>query len=138
MAITVSSSRIRRTLPALLLLYGVASLVHFTHNAEFLAEYPNLPVWLTRGQVYVAWFGITGVGVLGYLLARARYELVGFGILGVYAARGLDGLLHYGRAPMAEHTVAMNFTIWFEVVAASLVLVAIFKLMGERFKRIAA
>ena len=134
MSIAVSSSRIRRVLPALLLLYGVASLVHFTHNAEFLAEYPNLPVWLTRGQVYVAWVGITGVGVLGYLLARAKYELVGFRVIGVYAALGLDGLLHYGRAPMAEHTVAMNFTIWFEVLAASLVLVATFMLMGERLR----
>lgn len=124
------SSRIRKALPALLILYGVASFAHFVHNAEFLADYPNLPVWLTRGQVYVAWSGITGVGVLGYLLTRARYELVGFGVIGVYAAIGLDGLLHYGRAPMAAHTVTMNLTIWFEVVAALLVLVAISTLMG--------
>jgi len=125
-------SRVKKALPALLLLYGVASLAHFVHNAEFLADYPNLPVWLTRGQVYLAWIGITGVGVLGYLLVRAKYELLGFGVLGVYAAIGLDGLLHYGRAPMTAHTATMNLTIWFEVVAASLVLVAIARLFGER------
>jgi hypothetical protein len=115
-----------------LVLYGVASLTHFVHNAEFLADYPNLPVWLTRAQVYVAWFGVTGVGVVGYFLARAKCELVGFGVIGVYAAMGLDGLLHYDRAPMAAHTVTMNLTIWFEVVAASLVLVAVFGLLGGR------
>jgi hypothetical protein len=133
MAVTELSSR-RKALPALLILYGVASLAHFVHNAEFLAEYPNLPIWLSRSQVYVAWFGITALGVLGYLLIRTKYELFGFGVLGVYAAIGLDGLLHYGRAPMTAHTAAMNFTIWFEVAAASLVLVAIAGLLGERLR----
>jgi hypothetical protein len=132
MGIAELPSRIRRALPALLILYGVASLTHFVHNAEFLAEYPNLPVWLSRGQVYVAWFGITALGVFGYGLIRAQYELCGFVILGVYAALGLDGLLHYSRAPMAAHTAAMNFTIWFEVVAASLVLAAIASLVRAR------
>jgi hypothetical protein len=127
-------SRARRALPVLLILYGVASLGHFVHNAEFLADYPNLPAWLTRGQVYVAWLGIQAVGVVGYLLARAKYEFLGFGILGVYAAIGLDGLLHYSRAPMAAHTAAMNLTIWFEVAAAVLVLCAIAGLLGERFR----
>ena len=126
------SSRIRKVLPALLLLYSAASLAHFAHNAEFLADYPNLPVWLTRSHVYIAWLAITAVGVLGYLLVRAKYELVGFGVVAIYAAIGLDGLLHYGRAPMAAHTVTMNLTIWFEVIAASLVLVASFGVLGER------
>jgi hypothetical protein len=133
MRIAKLSSRTRSALPALLILYCVASLTHFVHNAEFLSEYPNLPVWLSRGQVYVAWFGITAVGVLGYLLLRAKYELIGFVVLGVYAALGLDGLLHYSRAAMSAHTATMNFTIWFEVVAALLVLAAIAGLFGERF-----
>jgi hypothetical protein len=112
-------------LPALLLLYGAASLVHFAHNAEFLADYPNLPAWLMRAQVYAVWLGITALGVLGYLLARARYPRLGLSLLTVYAALGLDGLAHYSRAPFAAHTAGMNFTILFEVVAAVLVLVAI-------------
>ena len=114
-----------RVLPALLLLYGVASLVHFAHNAEFLTDYPNLPTWLTRAQVYAVWLGITAVGVLGYVLARAKYPRVGLSLLTVYAALGLDGLAHYTRAPFTAHTAAMNFTILFEVGAATLVLVAI-------------
>ena len=134
MGISELPSRTRGTLPILLMLYGVASLGHFVHNAEFLADYPNLPVWLTRSQVYVAWFGIQAVGLVGYLLARATYEFLGFGILGVYAAIGLDGLLHYSRAPMAAHTATMNFTIWFEVAAAVLVLCAIAGLLGQRFR----
>lgn len=114
-----------RVLPALLLLYGVASLVHFAHNAEFLTDYPNLPTWLTRAQVYAAWLGITALGVLGYMLARAKYPRAGLSLLTVYAALGLDGLAHYTRAPFTAHTAGTNFTILFEVVAATLVLVAI-------------
>jgi hypothetical protein len=127
-------TRSRRVLLVLLTLYGVASLAHFAHNAEFLAAYPNLPGWLTRAQVYVAWLGITGVGILGYCLARAKHEVIGLGVLAVYAALGFDGLAHYGRAPMAAHTAAMNFTIWFEVAAATLALIAIVWRFGERFR----
>src|SRR5262245_32135800 len=129
-----STSGIRRALPILLVFYALASLGHFVHNAEFLADYPNLPVWLTRWQVYAVWLGIQAIGVLGYLLTRTRYEFLGFGVLGVYAAIGLDGLLHYGRAPMSAHTATMNFTIWFEVAAAVLVLCAIAGLLGARFR----
>ena len=28
-----------------LLAYTAASLFHYTHNAVFLADYPNLPAW---------------------------------------------------------------------------------------------
>ena len=125
-------SRSKKLLPVLLLMYGVASLTHFGHNAEFLADYPNLPVWLTRGEVYVAWLGVTAIGVLGYVLVRAKYELVGLGVLAAYAALRLDGLAHYSRAPLAAHTAAMNLTIWFEVVTATLVLIAIAGHLGER------
>jgi len=112
-------------LPVLLLVYCVASLVHFAHNAEFLADYPNLPTWLTRAQVYLVWIGITVTGVVGYLLAHTRYPRAGLSILAVYAALGLDGLAHYGRAPFEAHTAMMNFTILFEVGAAIAVLAAI-------------
>jgi hypothetical protein len=47
---------------ALIATYFVASLAHFAHNAEFIALYPNMPSWLTREQVYLAWIGITGIG----------------------------------------------------------------------------
>lgn len=118
-------SGLGRVLPALLLLYGAASLVHFAHNAELLADYPNLPAWLTRAQIYAVWIGITALGLIGYLLARTRYPRVGLCFLTVYAALGLDGLAHYSRVPFAAHTAGMNFTILFEVVAAVLVLVTI-------------
>lgn len=117
--------RLEAVLPCLLLLYGVASLVHFTHNAEFLTAYPNLPGWLTRSDVYIAWLGVTALGVAGYLLLRFKYRVVGVCLLTAYAVLGLDGLAHYTRAPMRAHTAAMNFTIWFEVAAAAAVLLAL-------------
>jgi hypothetical protein len=120
-------------LPSLLLLYGVSSLVHFAHNAEFLNAYPNLPEWLTRSGVYLAWFCITALGVLGYLLFRSRHQGIGFCLLIVYAALGLDGLIHYTRAPLSAHTAAMNFTILFEVAAAASALVALGIFGAARF-----
>jgi hypothetical protein len=105
-----------------LLLYCAASLVHFAHNAEFLEDYPNLPAWLSRAQVYAVWVGITAIGIAGYVLHRLGHGLVGLIVVAVYAGLGFDGLLHYGRAPFAEHTAGMNFSILFEVVAAGLLL----------------
>jgi len=109
----------------LLLLYLAASLVHFTHNAEFLGDYPNLPPWLTRTGVYLAWIGQSSIGILGYVLYRSGWRLVGLALLLVYAGFGFDGLLHYTRAPFDSHTAAMNFTIWFEVATAALVLLSV-------------
>ena len=108
-----------------LLLYGVASFVHFAHNAENLAAYPNLPAWLSRAGVYAAWCGITMLGLSAYVLRRRGYEWAGLALLAVYAALGFDGLLHYGRAPMHVHTAAMNSTIWFEVCTAGLAFAAV-------------
>lgn len=116
------------------MLYGIASFVHFAHNAEFLTDYPNLPSWLTRVQVYAVWVGITALGVLGYSLLRAGRGVVGLCVLGVYAAIGFDGLLHYTRAPVAAHTAAMNLTIWAEVAAAALLLVAVLALIIRQLR----
>lgn len=110
---------------ALLLLYLAASLLHFAHNAEYLADYPNLPAWLGRADVYLVWLGLAVVGIGGYALYRGGWRLAGSLLLGAYAASGFDGLLHYTRAPFAAHTAAMNFTIWFEFVAAGLLLLAV-------------
>ena len=110
-------------MPWLLAFYAVASLVHFTHNAEYLAQYPNLPASWTRADVYLAWCGVTTVGLSGYLLYRVGYRLVGLTVLLIYSGLGFDGLLHYTRAPIGHHSPAMNFTIWAEVIAAALVLI---------------
>ena len=116
----------------LLLLYLAASLLHFVHNAEYLDDYPNLPAWLGRADVYLAWLGAAAVGVGGYALCRRGWRLAGLLMLGLYAAFGLDGLLHYTRAPLEAHSPAMNFTIWFEVVAAGLLLIAVIASVAKR------
>ena len=115
----------------MLLLYFAASLLHFAHNAEYLADYPNLPAWLGRADVYLVWLGLAAVGVVGYALYRGGWRLAGLLLLGGYAAAGFDGLLHYTRAPFAAHTAAMNFTIWFEVATAGLLLIAVVAALVE-------
>ena len=118
----MASSRI---LAGLLLAYGLASLVHFTHNAEYLADYPNLPQTWTRAGVYLAWLGMTAVGIAGWLLVSRGRVLAGLGVLAIYAALGIDSLGHYVVAPLGAHTAAMNWTIFIEVCAAALVLVEV-------------
>jgi len=103
----------------LLALYGVASLVHFAHNAEYIAFYPNLPAWLTRENVYLAWLAVTGVGVAAVAFAAARWRAAAALSLVVYGSLGLYGLGHYGLAPCSEHTFSMNLTIWAEALAGA-------------------
>ena len=114
-------SRIRVSLPrhlwVLLALYAIASLVHFSHNAEYIALYPNMPAWLTREKVYLAWLMITGVGIVGTVLDATGWCMTAALFLAAYGAFGLDGLGHYTLALCSEHTLAMNLSIWFEAVA---------------------
>ena len=119
-----SNARGGRLLIALLFLYGVASLIHFTHNAEFLREYPNMPGWLSRSQVYTVWIAQTAIGVCGYVLWRRGHDILGLSVIAAYAAFGFDGLAHYALAPLGAHSVGMHLTIWAEVVAAALLIAA--------------
>ena len=125
MSVPVTPHRTRRMMPWLLALYASASLLHFTHNAEYLARYPNLPASWTRADVYLAWCGVTALGLLGYVLYRIGYPRLGLLLLAVYGGLGFAGLLHYTRASIAHHSAAMNFTIWAEVAAAALFLISV-------------
>lgn len=121
-------------LPWSLVLYASASLLHFTHNAEYLALYPNLPPSWSRADVYLAWCFLTALGVAGYVVFRRGYRAVGLAVLCVYAGLGFDGLLHYTRAPVDHHSTMMNVTIWAEAVAAALVLVNLAAIAAHREK----
>ena len=125
----------RAWMGGLLLLYLAASLLHFAHNAEYLADYPNLPAWLDRSEVYVVWVAFAAIGIVGYVLYRIGRRLVGLLLVGLYAVLGFDGLLHYTRAPLEAHTAAMNFTIWFEVAAAALLLISVMMLAIQQRSR---
>jgi hypothetical protein len=124
----------RRILLALLVAYGVASLVHFIHNAEFLADYPGMPPGWTREGVYLVWVAITLIGVVGWLLATRGFQVAGLLLVALYAVFGLDSLGHYLLAPMSAHTLAMNSTILVEVVAAALVLAEATRLLTLRLR----
>lgn len=120
-------------LPRLILVYVAASLIHFVHNAEFLADYPNLPLSWTRSGVYGGWLLMTMVGMGGWILISRGYQ-AGLLLLGVYAVLGWDSLAHYFVAPFSEHTVGMNLTILLEVTAASLVFVEVLRQLIRQVK----
>ena len=127
-----ATGRESQALSWLLLLYVAASLLHFMHNAEYLAQYPNLPASWSRADVYTAWCCLTTLGLAGYALYRCGYARSGLAVLGVYAGLGFDGLLHYTRAPLGHHTATMNFTIWTEAAAAALLLIQVVRVAAGR------
>jgi hypothetical protein len=113
----------QRTLPWALLFYAAATLLHFTHNAAYLAQYPNLPATWSAGEVYLAWCALTLLGVLGYIAYRRGHRHSGMALLVLYGVLGFAGFLHYTRAPMLQHSATMNVTIWTEAAAAALLLI---------------
>jgi len=124
-----------RLLLALTAAYFLTSLGHFSHNAEFICEYPNLPAWLTRTQVYAVWAAITSVGVAGLILMRRKFMATGLLLVAVYAALGFDGLGHYAVAPIELHPLIANVTILSEVVAAALLLPVALWLLASHMLR---
>lgn len=124
-----------KVLLALTAAYFLTSLGHFSHNAEFICEYPNLPAWLTRTQVYAVWAAITSVGALGLLLMRKKYMATGLLLVAIYAALGFDGLGHYAVAPLELHPLMANVTILSEVAAAALLLPMALWLLALRLAR---
>jgi hypothetical protein len=117
----------RQVLVLALIALAAATLLHHVHNAEFLADYPNMPASLTRGHVYLAWLGATAVGVAGYALLRCGWRRLGTTLLIAYACYGLDGLVHYLLAPLSAHTVAMNLSIAAEAAAATALLIVLIR-----------
>lgn len=101
-------------------LYGVASLVHFAHNALFADAYPNLPSWVTPSVVVATWLAISSIAGLAWFSLHCGARVLGLALLAVYAAFGLDAFGHYELAPIDAHSLAMNVTIWFEGLSAIL------------------
>jgi|KBSSwiStaDraftv2_1062776.scaffolds.fasta_scaffold00443_22 hypothetical protein len=120
-----SATRKDSLLLPLILIYGAASLAHHMHNAIYLHDYPNLPVWLTAAGVVAAWLAVAAVGAVGYLLYRRVSRAVGLMTISAYAVLGFAGLDHYTVAPMSAHTLVMNLTILLEVVTSAVLLVCV-------------
>ena len=118
----------------ILLIYCLASLLHFVHNAVFIDDYPNLPSWISDVGIYITWLAITGIGIVGYLLIHYGKRFIGLVTCAVYGAIGLDGLGHYSLAPISAHTFTMNFTIWFEATTATIVLIVVTSFIVRHFK----
>jgi len=126
-----------RGLLFLTIVYGAASLLHFAHNALFIRQYPNLPSWLSSGEVWAAWCGVSTIGALGYYVYRRLSRAAGLMALAVYALLGFAGLDHYAVAPISAHSIEMNATIVAEVAAAAVLLVFV-GCSGLRLRRVVA
>lgn len=115
----------------LFLVFFIANLAHFVHNAEYIAHYPGMPSWLTREQVYLAWIAGASVGLAGLLVYRTKLKVLGLALVAAYGALGIDGLAHYTLALCSEHTLATNLTIWFEALTGLCLLLASAMLIGR-------
>jgi hypothetical protein len=123
-----------RTLLALVLVHAVASLVHFVHNATFLADYPNMPEWITPGGVYAVWLGEAAIGALGVILFLRGRTMIGLALIAIYAVLGFGGFDHYTLASMSAHTLAMNATIWLEAATGILLLLFVVRIALNKAK----
>ena len=119
----------------LFLIFFIANLTHFVHNAEYIAYYPGIPAWLTREKVYLAWVAGVSVGLVGLLVTRTRFKLLGVSLIAAYGALGIDGLAHYTLGLCSEHTLVTNLTIWFEVLAGMALLLASGLLIGKNLSK---
>ena len=111
-----------RSLLALVVIHAAASLLHFVHNATFLADYPNMPDWITPGGVYAVWLGEAAIGAVGVILLIRGRTMLGLALIAIYAVLGLGGLDHYTLASISAHTLAMNATIWLETATGLILL----------------
>jgi hypothetical protein len=136
MRLPLTSPLLSKRVWALLAVYFVASLTHFAHNAEFIAFYPNMPVWLTREKVYLAWLAVSSFGIAGLIVLRLGPHALGAVLIAAYGALGLDGLAHYSLALCAEHTLATNLTIWFEAVTGLMLALASTAMLLPRAARL--
>ena len=127
----VHSLNLPRHIQVLFLIFFISNLIHFVHNAEYIAFYPGLPAWLTREKVYLAWVAGVSLGLSGLLLARTRFKPIGVALVAAYGATGIDGLAHDMVGLCSEHTLATNLTIWFEVLAGMTLLLASGLLMSR-------
>jgi hypothetical protein len=115
-----------KLLLTLLLVHMAASLWHHVHNGYFADEYPGMPGGFPPAIAYVAWGVTTALGVAGYYLACSGRRVLGFGVMGLYAAYGLLAFTHYKLAPVAAHTLVMNATILSEALTGLLLLGTVF------------
>lgn len=119
----------------ILAVYFIASLAHFTHNAEYIAFYPGMPAWLTRDKVYFAWLGVTSIGIAGLIVLRLGLHAIGALLLATYGALGLDGLAHYMLALCSEHTLMANVSIWAEAVTGFVLMLLSVLMCGRRLSQ---
>jgi hypothetical protein len=93
-----------------------------------------MPDWLTREQVYLVWLAVTSVGAVALILLALGRRIASALFLGVYGACGLDALGHYTLALCSQHTLAQNFTIWFEVIAGVALLASSVSYIGKQVR----
>ena len=115
----------------LVLIFFIANLTHFVHNAEYIAFYPGIPAWLTREKIYLAWVAGASVGLAGLLVHRIRLKRLSMVMIAAYGASGVDGLAHYTLGLCSQHTLLANLTIWAEATTG-LALLAVSALLLTR------
>ncbi|WP_298233466.1 hypothetical protein [uncultured Azohydromonas sp.] len=99
---------------ALTAVYGLATFGHCVHNAEFLAYYPNMPEGMTHEVVYLAWMGLSVVGLAVVPFYMLDLGVMAAFVLALYGLLGLSGLGHYSLGALEEHTLVANLLIMFQ------------------------
>jgi hypothetical protein len=102
---------------SLLITNVVITIFHYTDNAIFIDKYPA-PEWLSNSYtVYMAWFVLTLIGVVGYLLYRRGMLRTAYLFLAIYSLTGLFSPGHYLYGELSKFSLKMHTLIWFDFIA---------------------
>ena len=118
----VRQDTLNKRLIAIVVLNIFSSILHYVHNVMYFSHYPE-PDWLSPQLVDYFWFFMTPIGIYGLVLALKTKRAKGGWWLYAYAAMGLLSLLHYNIETDNVMTVTMHSFIWFQAIAALILIV---------------
>lgn len=103
----------------------VATILHYTDNFIFFADYPA-PVWMHSHQVWIAWLILAPFAVVGYIQYAKGNFWVAYLCLCVWAVTSVGGIAHYFFGSLSAFSVKMHIFIWFEELTGWMLLGFIF------------
>jgi len=104
----------------------LSTIVHYVHNIIYFAEYPE-PPWMTRLIIDSFWFLMTPFAFLGLHWDLSANPTSSFWAFVTYCVMSETVLLHYACEIKTPISMSIHFNIWFEAIAAFVLLIYVTK-----------
>jgi hypothetical protein len=110
------------------------SVVHYTDNYFNYTEFPQSDGAVpdpSKASIGIAWFVLTGFGIVGYLLYRAGGQRAAAACLAVYSLSGLVGIGHYTVPGMVDEPWWRQAHVVADIALGIAVLAVAVRIAGE-------